>query len=94
MTNQPPFDPLNPTEEEQAAMTDGYRAAYAGVQKPAITSMAWDHGYRVGRNDRAGVADDDQRELARRAAEIRHDADEMRKRLRSGLRNPVGRFKL
>lgn len=94
MSNQPPFDPLNPTEEEQSAMLDGYRAAYAGVQKPVITSMAWDHGYRVGRNDRAGIADDDQRELARRAAEIRKDAEERSRRLRGALREPTAKFKL
>lgn len=75
-------------------MLAGYRASFGGAKMPDLASVAYEHGYRMGRNDRAGVVDDDQRELARRAAEIQRDADETRKRLRAGLRNPGGRFKL
>lgn len=64
--NAPQFDPLNATPEQKADMLAGYLAADGSELKPGITSAAYDHGWRVRRNDMAGVADDDQRELARR----------------------------
>lgn len=67
MSNAPRFDPLKPTAQEAEAMLRGYRDGFGGTKKPSITDHAYDHGYRIGRNDRAGVVDDDQRELAFRA---------------------------
>lgn len=93
MTNQPPFDPLNSTTEESDDMLAGYLASAGDEKMPDLASIAYEHGYRMGRNDRAGIADDDQRELARRAAEIRRDADERRRRMRAGLQRPTARFK-
>lgn len=68
--NAPLFDPVYPTAEEQADMVAGFRAAYAGSEKPAITSEAWDHGYRAGRGDVTGNIDDDMRIIARRHVAI------------------------
>jgi hypothetical protein len=65
-SNAPAFDPINPVGDEQAEMVAGFTAAYAGAEKPAITSVAWDHGYRMGRSDLTGIVDDDQRILAKR----------------------------
>lgn len=69
--NAPPFDPLHPTPEQQDDMTAGYLAAGSGGPKPDLASIAYEHGWRMRRNDMAGVADDDQRELARRWREER-----------------------
>jgi hypothetical protein len=68
MTNAPPFDPLNPTPEEEMEMFAGYLAGGQRGPKPLLASAAFEHGWRMRRNDKAGVADDDQRELARRFA--------------------------
>jgi len=64
--NQPTFDPLNPSPEEEDDMVRGYRDGLAGREGPAITSIAYDHGRRNGANDRAGVADKEQHDLAAR----------------------------
>lgn len=68
-SNAPSFDPLRPTPEEDSDMVAGYLAAGASAPKPRITSVAFDHGWRIRKNDRAGVIDDDQHELARRYRE-------------------------
>ncbi len=67
-SNEPPFDPLHPTPEEEADMLAGYMAADTG-KKPDDASVAFEHGWRMRRNDIAGVVEDDQRELARRRRE-------------------------
>lgn len=69
-SNAPPFDPLNPTRQEDDDMFDGYRAAGQGHPLPALASLAFEHGYRNARNDMAGIADEEQRELARRRAAL------------------------
>lgn len=67
-SNAPPFDPINPTPEEQADMVAGYLAAGPDGPgfRPNDASMAYEHGWRMRRNDLAGLADDDQRILAKR----------------------------
>lgn len=99
-SNAPTFDPLNATEEEEAEMAAGFLAAYRKEPLPALASIAFDHGHRMGRNDKAGVIDDDQHEIARRmvenwrrADEIRQDAGERSARLRRGLNGPKAKFK-
>lgn len=69
--NAPPFDPLNPTPDEELEMFAGYLAAgpLRAGRKPALPSVAFEHGWRMRLNDMAGVVDDDQRELARRHRE-------------------------
>lgn len=65
-SNAPTFDPLNPTREEADAMLAGYLAgAKRFVAVPNDASPAFEHGWRMRRNDMAGVADSDQREWAR-----------------------------
>lgn len=66
MSNQAPFDPLNPTPEQEADMLSGYLTAGGAGPMPDLASQAFEHGWRMRRNDKAGVVDDDQRELARR----------------------------
>lgn len=91
-TNAPPFDPLHPTPEQERDMMAGYLAAKNGT-KPPDASMAYEHGWRMRRNDIAGVVDDDQKVLAHllhqenviRAAEIRRAAEDRRQRLRRAL---------
>ena len=68
-TNAPPFDPIEPTPEEEAEMVAGYLAAGGGGAKPDLASAAYEHGWRMRRNDLARVVDDDQRELALRYQE-------------------------
>lgn len=69
-TNAPPFDPLNPTPEDADDMLAGYLASGRDdAVKPDLASMAFEHGWRMGRNDRGKVVDEDQRELARRYRE-------------------------
>lgn len=78
MSNQPAFDPLNPTHEEQRDMFDGYLWGCRNQTPPGFPSIAFEHGYRMARNDKAGVVDNDQRELARRIVRghtiARHEA--------------------
>ena len=54
-------------------MLAGYLAAgNAGPGfRPVDASLAYEHGWRMRRNDLAGVVDDDQRELASRLRSIR-----------------------
>ena len=69
MSNQPEFDPLNATPEQSDAMLAGYLDG--GPSGPGFRQrddIAYEHGWRVRRNDAAGLADNDQRELARRFA--------------------------
>jgi len=69
ISNQLPFDPLNATPEEEAGMMKGYLAAGLAPRDaacPETASIAFAHGWRMRKNDRAGVVDDDQRELAQR----------------------------
>ena len=73
-TNAPPFDPINPTKEEDDDMVAGYLAAWRGELRPDLASVAFEHGYRMARNDRAGVVDADQPELARRYLEQQRQA--------------------
>jgi hypothetical protein len=102
MSNQPPFDPLNPTPEQEQDMLSGYLTACRPIPMPDLASMAFEHGWRMRRNDMAEVVDDDQKELARRmfeqslerAGDVRKDARERRQRLRSALRGPSEQFKL
>jgi hypothetical protein len=69
-SNAPAFDPLNPTPQEDDDMFDGYRAAGQNLPLPPMASLAFEHGYRNARNDMAGIADDEQRLLAARRAEL------------------------
>lgn len=79
-SNAPVFDPLNPTPEEREDLHAGWLAAGGDEPKPAITSPAFDHGWRMHRNDLAGVVDDDQRELARRYVHAHEtEADRLRR---------------
>jgi hypothetical protein len=66
MSNYPAFDPLNPTPEEDRDIRAGHRAARDGFSLPESATIAFAHGWRVARNDKARVVDDDQAELARR----------------------------
>jgi hypothetical protein len=64
--NQPEFDPLTCTRVESDQMLQGYDDGICDRPPPKVTSQAYDHGRRMAVNDKAGVVDDDQRELARR----------------------------
>ncbi|BAU93456.1 hypothetical protein MPPM_4851 [Methylorubrum populi] len=64
--NAPDFDPLNPTPQEAHDMLGGYLAASGSFERPAFPSVAFEHGWRMRRNDMAGVVDDDQRKNAAR----------------------------
>jgi hypothetical protein len=66
MSNQPVFDPLNATDEEERDMIRGYLDGRGNKPIPHITSMAYDHGRRNGVSDRTKMIDDEQRHLARR----------------------------
>lgn len=66
LSNAPEFDPINATSKEEAEMVTGYLDEVNKAAIPPITGPAYDHGRRVARNDRAGVVDADQSELARR----------------------------
>ena len=68
MHNQPQFNPLNPTPQEEHDMLGGYLAAGGRFERPVLPSAAFEHGWRMRRNDKAGVVDDDQRALAKRQA--------------------------
>jgi hypothetical protein len=73
-TNAPSFDPIKASPEEEAEMVAGYLAAWRGEARPDLASVAFEHGYRMARNDRAGVVDADQPELARRFLEKQRKA--------------------
>jgi hypothetical protein len=64
--NAPAFDPLECTDEEAEEMRHGYMDGFNDLSPPRISSAAYDHGRRNGVNDRLGVCEPDQRELARR----------------------------
>lgn len=64
--NRSDFDPLNMTAAQSDDCVRGYRDGFDGNPPPAFTSEAYDHGRRNGATDRAGVAEPDQIELARR----------------------------
>ncbi len=64
--NEPAFDPLNPTPQEDCDIVAGYFAAFKDDALPNNASIAFEHGWRMRRNDMAHVVDADQRELARR----------------------------
>ena len=63
--NQPPYDPLNPTTQEDDDIFVGYREGFAGV-KATKDSLAYAHGRRNGSNGRAKTADPEQLALAAR----------------------------
>jgi hypothetical protein len=65
-SNAPPFDPLHPSPAEADDMVAGYQDGIAGRPPRDDGSIAYAHGRRNGINDRAGTADPEQRELARR----------------------------
>lgn len=88
MSNQPPFDPLNATPDEEQDMLAGYLAAGIGVSKPELAGLAYEHGWRMRRNDMAHVVDDDQRELARRMSERSSRSDQLAIENRGGLDVP------
>ncbi len=67
--NAPPFDPIEASPEEEAEMVAGYLATWRGEPRPDLSSVAFEHGYRMARNDRLGIRDADQPELARRFLE-------------------------
>lgn len=64
--NAPTFDPLNTTTEEHADLVAGYRDGFAGKPPRPDASLAYAYGRRNGVNDKAGTADPEQREVARR----------------------------
>ncbi|TXN33915.1 hypothetical protein [Methylobacterium sp. WL19] len=66
MSNAPHFDPLNASSEEEADMVRGYREAGDMSAVLEMEGVAYEHGWRMRRNDMAGVVDADQRNLARR----------------------------
>lgn len=74
MSNQPPFDPLDPSDEVTREILAGYRCGHAGKPLPPDASLAFEHGYRNARADRTGIVDDDQRETARRFVEQQRNA--------------------
>lgn len=94
MSNAPHFDPLNANADEEAEMVRGYREAGDIAATMGLETTAYEHGWRMRRNDMACVVDADQRELARRISEIRADAEQRRNRIRSALRGPTRRFSL
>lgn len=47
-------------------MFNGYMDGLQGRNPRAVTSLAYDYGRRNGANDKAGTADPEQREVARR----------------------------
>jgi hypothetical protein len=69
VSNQPAFDPLRCTPEEQDDMVRGYRDGRLGNPIPADASIAYEHGRRNGVSDRTGHIEPDQRALARRYLE-------------------------
>lgn len=77
-TNAPPFDPIEASPEEEGDMVAGYLAAWRGEPRPDLASIAFEHGYRMARNDRTGVTDADQPELARRYLEKQRRARSVR----------------
>ena len=64
--NAPDFDPLTASAEEEREMVDGYLAARRREPKPPLPTVAFEHGWRMASNDRAGVVDDDQKADAKR----------------------------
>lgn len=60
MSNAPHFDPLNASPVEEADMVRGYREAGNITASMGLESTAYEHGWRMRRNDMAGVVDADQ----------------------------------
>lgn len=67
--NAPAFDPLTCTGADAEDMMRGYLDGQAGCSPPRITTYAYDYGHGVGTNDRLGVSEKEQRDLARRSRE-------------------------
>ena len=65
------FDPLDCTKEDQEAMVKGYMDATSGDKLPQDSSLAYRHGWRVGRNDKKGKVEEFQRLLAERMIGLR-----------------------
>lgn len=71
-TNAPPFDPLNPTPEEDADMVAGYMDGYARAA-PTRESIAYAWGRGSAARDRGDEPDAQRREVERRSREqFRH----------------------
>jgi hypothetical protein len=70
-TNQPPFDPLNPTPEEQADMAQGFMDGYA-KRPPARESLAYAWGRGSAARDHGDEPDEQRREVERRPWEMRN----------------------
>lgn len=67
-SNQPKFDPLNPTPEEQEDMTAGYLDGWRG-HPPSRESIAYAWGRGSAARDRGDEADAERREVERRLGE-------------------------
>jgi hypothetical protein len=68
-TNQPPFDPLEPTPEEDDDMLAGYRDGFHN-RPISRDTIAYAHGWHNGVCDRAGTYEPDQIALAKRYREM------------------------
>ena len=60
------FDPLQATDSQKDEMLQGYLDGIRGGPPPRVTSMAYDWGRRNAANDRAGIVDPEQADVARR----------------------------
>lgn len=67
-TNRPPFDPLNPTSEEQADMVQGFMDGYA-KRPPSRDSLAYAWGRGSAARDHGDEPDEQRREVERRQFE-------------------------
>jgi hypothetical protein len=65
MVNQPPFDPLNPTPEEDADMVQGFMDGYAKIP-PTRDSLAYAWGRGSAARDHGDEPDEQRREVERR----------------------------
>lgn len=68
-TNQPAFDPLNPTPEEEADMVAGYLDAW-NRRPPIRDSLAYAWGRGSAGRDRGDEPDAQRREVERRHFEM------------------------
>lgn len=69
-TNQPSFDPINPTADEEAEMVQGYMHGYA-KKPPSSESLAYAWGRGSAARDHGDEPDEQRREVERRLREMR-----------------------
>lgn len=71
LRNAPPFDPLNPTPEEEADMVAGYLDGWRRIS-PRRETLAYAWGRGSAGRDRGDEPDDERREVERRMGERMH----------------------